>query len=114
MKTKGKANHIDVFVGKKIREARALRGYSQEDLAKAVDKTFQQIQKYENGTNRVSASVLYEFTEVLQFDFAYFFPSKKPIKTEGLMLKNMLEDLKESTRLMNQVTKLIRKLNTEK
>ncbi len=52
------ANAIDRAVGAKIREARLNRGWTQENLAAAVGVTFQQIQKYENGRNRTSASAL--------------------------------------------------------
>ncbi len=53
---KGKANSIDEYVGAQLRQRRSLLGLSQERLAEQVGITFQQIQKYENGANRVSAS----------------------------------------------------------
>lgn len=56
-----------------LRQRRALLGLSQEKLAEQVGITFQQIQKYENGANRVSASRLYEFSKVLDIPVAFFF-----------------------------------------
>ena len=52
---------------------RSLLGISQEYLAEAVNVTFQQIQKYERGTNRVSAGRLYQFSKVLDVPIAYFY-----------------------------------------
>lgn len=81
----------DVHVGQRIRQRRALLGMNQTSLGKAVGLTFQQIQKYENGTNRTGASRLFEFSRVLDVPVSYFFeglgpsqakpkgrPSKKP------------------------------------
>lgn len=70
---KGKANSIDEYVGVQLRQRRALLGLSQEKLAEKVGITFQQIQKYENGANRVSASRLYEFSKVLDIPVGFFF-----------------------------------------
>lgn len=58
-------NPIDAIVGKNVREKRVLRGLSQEELAQAVGLTFQQIQKYERGANRISASRLVELSKAL-------------------------------------------------
>lgn len=72
-KKKGRANSIDENVGTQLRQRRALLGLSQEKLAEQVGITFQQIQKYENGANRISASRLYEFSKVLDIPVAFFF-----------------------------------------
>ena len=74
-KKKGRANSIDEHVGLQLRQRRALLGLSQEKLAEQVGITFQQIQKYENGANRVSASRLYEFSKVLEIPVTFFFES---------------------------------------
>lgn len=74
-KKKGKANLIDVEVGRQLKARRILLGLSQEDLASKVDLTFQQIQKYESGANRISASRLYEFSIVLDYPVEFFFSS---------------------------------------
>ena len=64
---------IDWHVGQRLREARIFRGMSQQDLAVAIGLTFQQIQKYEKGSNRISASRLYQIGKVLKLKPAYFF-----------------------------------------
>jgi transcriptional regulator with XRE-family HTH domain len=66
---------VDVLVGNRIRQRRALLGMSQTALGKAVGLTFQQIQKYEKGANRASASKLYEFASVLDVPVSFFFES---------------------------------------
>lgn len=66
---------VDVLVGNRIRQRRALLGMSQTSLGKAVGLTFQQIQKYERGDNRASASRLYEFANVLDVPVSFFFES---------------------------------------
>lgn len=58
-------NPIDVIVGRNVREKRTLKGISQEALGLSVGVAFQQIQKYENATNRISASRLVEIARVL-------------------------------------------------
>ena len=64
---------VDLHVGQRLRLARLSRGLSQTELAKASGITFQQVQKYEKGTNRVSASRLFEFANVLGAEISYFF-----------------------------------------
>ncbi len=66
-------NPIDLHVGSRIRLRRKVLGVSQESLAADLGLTFQQIQKYERGTNRVSASKLYEIARSLQTTTSYFF-----------------------------------------
>ena len=68
-----KPNPIDVHVGKKIREARILQGMSQTALSEQIGITFQQLQKYESGANRVSCSRLYEIGRVLGMPVQAFF-----------------------------------------
>ena len=67
------AHKVDVHVGKRIRQRRWLAGMTQQTLAEMVGIKFQQIQKYETGTNRVSASRLWDIAEALGVDVAYFF-----------------------------------------
>lgn len=64
---------IDVHVGSKLRERRNLLRISQEKLGRDLGLTFQQIQKYEKGANRVGASRLYEISQLLSVPTAYFF-----------------------------------------
>lgn len=69
----GKPNPIDIHVGSRIRLRRALLGMSQSRLGEAIGLTFQQVQKYERGTNRVGSSRMYELARVLDVPIAYFF-----------------------------------------
>ena len=70
---KGGPNPIDVHVGGRVRLRRTLLGMSQEKLAKAVSLTFQQIQKYERGSNRIGASRLFQFAHVLDVPVSFFY-----------------------------------------
>ncbi len=69
----GGPNAVDVHVGSRIRLRRTLMGMSQTALAESVGLTFQQIQKYEKGGNRVSASRLWQFGQVLDVPVSFFF-----------------------------------------
>ena len=66
-------NPVDVFVGARLRLRRTIAGFSQQKLGETVNLTFQQIQKYEKGANRVSASRMFQFAHVLGVSPAYFF-----------------------------------------
>ncbi|HTX51158.1 MAG TPA: helix-turn-helix transcriptional regulator [Caulobacteraceae bacterium] len=66
-------NPVDLHVGARIRMRRRMQNVSQERLAAALGLTFQQVQKYERGANRVSASKLYEIASTLQAPISYFF-----------------------------------------
>lgn len=79
-------NPIDIAVGQRIRAVRELRGLTQTDLAKAAGVTFQQIQKYERGTNRVSASRLMLISHALGQPVSAFFDSVEPDASDGLDL----------------------------
>ena len=74
---------VDIHVGKKLRSRRTLLGKSQEELGSAVGITFQQIQKYERGMNRVGSSRLYEFANLLGVNVAYFFEGVETQKKSG-------------------------------
>jgi len=91
------ATDIDAHVGARIRLRRMLIGLSQERLGEALGVTFQQIQKYERGANRISASKLYEVSRVLGVPVSHFLdglngqhahrpePPKVPNGTENIM-----------------------------
>jgi len=64
---------VDIHVGKQIRHRRWLIGMTQQQLAEKVGIKFQQIQKYETGTNRVSASRLWDIADALNVDVCFFF-----------------------------------------
>lgn len=63
---------VDVHVGNKVKTRRLMLGLSQEDLAKAIGLTFQQVQKYERGTNRISVSRLLDISKALKITYNYF------------------------------------------
>lgn len=67
------AHPVDVHVGKRIRHRRWLIGVTQQQLAEQVGIKFQQIQKYETGANRVSASRLWDISDALGVDVSFFF-----------------------------------------
>lgn len=64
---------VDIHVGGRVRLRRTLLSMSQEKLASALGITFQQVQKYENGTNRVGASRLFHIAKVLKVPVSFFF-----------------------------------------
>ena len=66
-------NAIDVHVGKRVRLRRTLLGMSQEQLGASLNITFQQVQKYERGANRISASRLWDISQILDVQISYFF-----------------------------------------
>jgi transcriptional regulator with XRE-family HTH domain len=77
-------NPIDVHVGSRLRMRRMLVGMSQEKLGEHLDLTFQQVQKYEKGSNRISASRLFDMARILDVPVQFFFddmpgqPTGKP------------------------------------
>lgn len=66
-------NPIDKYVGSRVRMRRLMLGMSQEKLGDKLGITFQQVQKYEKGTNRVSASRLHAMSDILQVPVPFFF-----------------------------------------
>ena len=69
----GSPNAIDVHVGSRVRLRRTLLGMSQEKLGEAIGLTFQQVQKYERGSNRIGASRLFDLARVLEVPVGFFF-----------------------------------------
>lgn len=66
-------NAVDMHVGKRVRLRRTLLGMSQEQLGAALNITFQQVQKYERGANRISSSRLWDIGQILDVPISYFF-----------------------------------------
>jgi transcriptional regulator with XRE-family HTH domain len=73
------ANAIDLHVGKRLRRRRRLLGLTQQQLAESIGIRFQQIQKYECGANRVTASRLYELAVALNVPVNYYFDGLQPV-----------------------------------
>lgn len=72
-RTTGKPNPVDAHVGNRLRIRRTLLGLSQEKVGEAMGLTFQQVQKYERGANRIGASRLWDMSRVLDCPVSYFF-----------------------------------------
>ncbi len=100
-KDTGLPHPVDIHVGKRLRLRRSVLGFSQEYVGKKLGVTFQQIQKYERGVNRVGSSRLYDFARILKVPVAYFFEAlEEPqgfaentaSETDGLLeIPHMLE-----------------------
>jgi len=81
--TRKSPNPIDVYVGNRVRLRRVLVGLSQEKLGEALELTFQQVQKYEKGTNRISASRLHKIAQILEVPIQFFFEGVSEVEQEG-------------------------------
>lgn len=92
---------VDVHVGKRIRHRRWLVGMTQQQLAEKVGIKFQQIQKYETGMNRVSASRLWDIAEALTVPVSFFFEglSDEKAAAQGDVPQDILKD-KEALELV--------------
>jgi transcriptional regulator with XRE-family HTH domain len=83
-KTKGTPDDIDIHVGGRLRVRRSLLGFSQEKLGNAVGLTFQQVQKYERGVNRISAGRLFQFSTILDVPVTYFYENLTKTLSTGM------------------------------
>ena len=115
---------VDIGVGTRVRSRRILMGMSQERLADQLGVTFQQVQKYEKGSNRISASRLADISEILDVSPGYFFeevtgakPSSRsrPASADPLNKRETLELVRAYYRIANpnlrrEITSLIRSL----
>ena len=72
-KTKGRAGRLDIIIGYNLRKYRRRAGLSQMELAQQLGLTFQQIQKYEGGRNRISAALLYKLSGILEVSLQDFY-----------------------------------------
>jgi transcriptional regulator with XRE-family HTH domain len=79
---------IDLHIGQRLKELRIVRGLSQAELGERVSITFQQIQKYEKGSNRVSCSRLYQFARILDVPPAYFFGDLPTASVESTLTQD--------------------------
>jgi transcriptional regulator with XRE-family HTH domain len=88
----GKPNPVDVHVGARVRLRRTLLGLSQERLGEAIGLTFQQVQKYERGANRIGASRLYDLSRVLDVPVSFFFEDMDD-QTAAMSPRNVTTDV---------------------
>lgn len=86
---------LDAFIGEKVKQRRIYLGMSQDKLGSYLGITFQQVQKYEKGVNRISASMLYTIAAVLSVEINYF--------TEGFNNDDHTNSLKEESSLVYEV-----------
>lgn len=106
-KTKGGPDAIDIHVGSRLRVGRVERGLSQEKFAERMGLTFQQIQKYERGTNRIAAGRLYMAAKILEKPIDYFYPgSSEEALPECISAIEAL--LIENRKLKSQLKKIAR------
>jgi transcriptional regulator with XRE-family HTH domain len=95
-------NPTDTHVGNRVRERRLALGMTQQKLAEAVDLTFQQIQKYEKGTNRIGGSRLQQFANILKVSVPFFFeggpnaPSQRKTKAVDPLISDVSEFISSS------------------
>jgi transcriptional regulator with XRE-family HTH domain len=116
MSSKGFPNPIDVHVGRQIRLRRTLLGMSQSTLADAIGLTFQQVQKYEKGSNRVGSSRLFDLGRVLEVPVAYFYEnmsattsSQSPANLMGVRQADLPEvDLEQDPMARRETLELVR------
>ncbi|WP_431358325.1 helix-turn-helix domain-containing protein [Sulfitobacter pacificus] len=92
---------VDIHVGRKLKQIRTLRRLSQTDVARKLDLSFQQIQKYEIGSNRVAASRLFELAQILDVPPSFFFDglhdnqNEAPVKDAGMEIVTALAAIKD-------------------
>src|SRR5580700_1835689 len=79
-----KPSPIDVHVGSRVRLRRNMLGLSQEKLGGAIGLTFQQVQKYERGANRIGASRLHDLSRVLDVPVSFFFDDTDPVRAPAI------------------------------
>ncbi|SDI31858.1 helix-turn-helix domain-containing protein [Lutimaribacter saemankumensis] len=107
---------VDIHVGKKLKQLRVLRGMTQTEVAQGLNISFQQVQKYELGRNRISASKLFEISQILGVAPSYFFEgldetasSNEMLDDEATKIASMLTRIKDE-RLRGQIRTFISEL----
>ena len=90
--TSRRADVVDIYVAAQVKALRSLRGMSQQELAYHTGVTFQQIQKYEKGINRLSAARIHQIADVLNTDISVFFPISKDESKNKKISNNFLDN----------------------
>jgi len=100
-------DNFNVHLGKKLRMRRLSLGLTQTKVAEAINVTFQQIQKYEKGTNGVSSARLMQISQFLKVSITYFFEEYKDYREIGSDLRTSTEELNYSflTKTFNSLSK---------
>ena len=102
MKPKTRVLDEDKVIGNNFKNMRILKGFKQEDIADKTGITFQQIQKYEKGSNRIAASRLLQFSKIFDVDVNEFFEGLQDEKEKNIFFKMTPEVLKIAL-LLNQI-----------
>lgn len=103
----------DRYIGQKIKEYRLARGYTQTELAEMIGITFQQVQKYERGSNRVSVSRLVSIAGLLNVPIDFFFEEKVDEESHKEAWLSALDQIKDQQTL-HYLTGLLLKLGSVK
>ena len=83
---------VDIHVGSRVRLCRTLKGMSQQKLAQALGLTFQQVQKYERGANRIGSSRLFELSRILEVPPSFFFEgADEALTSDGITTAGLAE-----------------------
>lgn len=122
------ARETDIRLGRRLREARVSRGLSQSALAKRLGITFQQVQKYESGSNRVGGSRLWDLSCILDVPVGYFFEGlpdsqaraavqgedqEAPISKHSLLIAREIDSIRDQTLKMN-ILRLVKAITNTK
>jgi transcriptional regulator with XRE-family HTH domain len=104
---------VDRHVGRRVCEKRLALGYNQSDLGRALGLTFQQIQKYEKGTNRISASKLWDISRFFKVETSYFFEGLNGSTATGMAEEGTAFDHEQpATRYTIEIARLAPQLST--
>lgn len=110
-KTKGKPDSIDIFVGQRLRALRQTAGLSQEVLAGKIGLTFQQVQKYERGTNRIAAGRLARIAGTLGVNIGVFFPDEySDARLPSLFIQNLQNKITARDKALDDIKSFIKKV----
>lgn len=99
---------VDIHVGKRLRRRRELLGLSQTKIGNLINLSYQQLQKYEQGTTRISAGKLFEFGKIMDVPICYFFPGISEDQSEEHVHEHAEDDI-EMLIKDEHVVKLLRK-----
>jgi transcriptional regulator with XRE-family HTH domain len=112
-----RVTNVDAHVGKQLKLRRINLGLSQQELGSLLNITFQQIQKYEKGVNRISSGKLYEFSKALNIPVIYFFegvdndPSDKNVIDKDINYNDLNKEILVISRLLSGIESKEKKRN---
>lgn len=101
---------VDVFAGQQLKFLRKQSGVSQKSLAEKVGVTFQQIQKYEKGLNRISVSMLYKFCQLFNVKPSYFFYAESGAEDQSQLYTYKIAESKEEADDLIEIINLCRSI----